>query len=43
MAIVKNSAIIKVRVGMENKETSYTVGRCVNWCRLYGKKYGGSF
>ena len=27
---------------MKKRESSYTVGRNVNWCRYYGKDYGGS-
>ena len=27
---------------VEEKEPSYTIGGNVNWCRHYGKQYGGS-
>ena len=42
MAIVKKSADIKAGKAMEKKEHSYTVSRNVNWCKHYGKQYGGS-
>jgi len=31
------------REGAEKRESSYTLGENVNWCRHYGEPYGGSF
>ena len=42
MAII-NKAIINTGEDVENKESSYTVGRNVNWCSHYGEQYEGSF
>ena len=34
--------IINAGEGVEKREPSYIVGGNVNWCRHYGKQYGGS-
>ena len=38
-AIIKKSS--NSREGMEKRESSYTVGRNINWYIHYGKQYGG--
>ena len=42
MAIIKSLQITNAWEDVEKREPSYTVDRNVNWCRLYGKQYGGS-
>ena len=41
MAIINKSTNNKE--GVEKRKPSYTVGRNVNWCSLYGKQYENSF
>ena len=38
----KSLQTINAGQGVKKKETSYTVGRNVNWCSHYGKQYGGT-
>ena len=40
--LTKRQQIIDVGKDVEKKEPWYTVGGNVNWCRHYGKQYGGS-
>ena len=39
---LKSLQITNAGEGVEKREPSYTVGGNVNWCRHYGKQYGGS-
>ena len=38
----KNLQIINAGEGVQKRESSYSVGRNVNWCSHYGEQHGGS-
>ena len=43
MSTIKLIQIANLWEDMDKRESSYTVGRNVNWCSYCGKQYGGFF
>ena len=43
MPTIKLIQIANLWEDMDKRESSYTVGRNVNWCSYCGKQYGGFF